>query len=329
MEKLTHSNNDMARAILRSAIATTNNQLINILTQMLPNAALICNNSGEICMCDYFNNNETFNEFSATLKTINDAFFYSPMNKDNNKLMSQGYYIASFPGNLVNYIEEAQISPDVNIPIDPIFKLILHAKHEADIARNEHYQKMFDEGKISLTQAHKQLQKAYNEFDITPFEGVLMEYGYAGKDLLLAKTFLTIAATGKKNTRIVDYLDVYSLYHYYIFRKRINRRFLKEIELKRYNRSQVNALFEKIVKEEVALHCNQEACEANTYFDRKYMTMCSDAMNASRAKNISLDIFNAGKGACEKAAGIIELIINISTPSYDRIKIDNIYMSAK
>lgn len=325
MTKHKYTAEDFARGVLRAGICTCNQQLNDIVMSYLKGAATIDDGHGSFVVSGDFMGDKNYNAFHQTHKYINNEFFYSEQNDEAVSVMGQAYYALGSKRSIISLLQESQRATDVRVYLDPAFKAIL-LKHEEDCEKlSKKYMQYVYEGKMTLKEAKEELKKNTPKLSGETYEPILIKAGYKGRHLEEAKKFVDIMRYQDTDARVIDFLDTYSLYHYYIFRKAVNHRFFKYLKEKpNDNLYRRRYMFETILKEEMAKHCHRVADEQNAHFRRDMLSLNTTRMGVEKAKKLALEINKAPEEIKKQLCRHIEHVINKSNPTPRKLVIKDI-----
>jgi hypothetical protein len=259
-----YSQEDFARAILRVGISNCNEKLDSIIANYLGGATIIDDNHGSFVV-DYNRNNwQNTNHYHQAHKYLNNRFFFSPQNDAADAIIGQVYWALGSGKDVYGLHTEAARSTDVKVHLDPVFQAILNKHHEKVSGIRTYYYNQVYREKISEEYAEKKIQEHSPVLSGDKYEDFLKEHGFEGRSLEQAKLFVDIMNYQNSNARVVDFLDVYSLYHYYIFKKAICNRFFQLVKDRPdLSRTKMCYEYERILAEEIQKHCEKYSCDKN------------------------------------------------------------------
>lgn len=312
-----------SRAILRSAISTENRKFKSILLDYFDDSTLIRNNIGNISIARAKYGAST-NAYQSAVKQLNDAFFYSTENTENARLIAQTYGMFGVPGKLETLLKMESYSSDKYLNIDPLLKLIMSDFYEDSRSNLLKIIDDFDSGKI--TEEEKQeLLNAIKKKKIVgaEYHNKFIRNGYSESMAREMEAFLDIA-NYKSNGKIMEFLNTYAMYHYYLFRKNINNRF-KDFAKQHEGLSdgQYKVAFEEIINRQIALHCKSGACKNSAFFKRKHMHLNPYRMTLEKSHKIINELSDDHPYHLQAVMDYISDTIR-ATDGNDRVVIDDI-----
>lgn len=314
---------DYARAILRSAISTENRKFKSILLNYFDDSTLVRNNIGNISItrAKY---GTTTNAYQSAVKQLNDAFFYSTENTENARLIAQTYGMFGVPGKLETLLKMESYSSDKYLNIDPLLKLIMSDFYEDSRSNLLKIIDDFDNGKIT-EEEQQELLNANKKKKIVgaEYHNKFIRNGYSESMAREMESFLDIA-NYKSNGKIMEFLNTYTMYHYYLFRKNINNRF-KDFAKQHEGLSdgQHKVAFEEIINRQIALHCKSGACKNSAFFKRKHMHLNPHRMTLEKSHKIIIELSDEHPCHLQTVMDYISDTIR-ATDGKDRIIIDDI-----
>ncbi len=312
-----------SRAILRSAISTENRKFKSILFDYFDDSTLIRNNIGNIVItrAKY---GATANAYQSAVKQLNDAFFYSTENTENARLIAQTYGMFGVQGKLETLLKMESYSSDKYLNIDPLLKLIMSDFYESrrgdllKIYEDFDNKKITEEEKQELLNANKKKKIVGAEY-----HNKFIRNEYSESMAREMESFLDIA-NYKSNGKIMEFLNTYAMYHYYLFRKNINNRFKDFVKQHEgLSDGQYKVAFEEIINRQIALHCKSAACKNNAFFKRKHMHLNPYRMTLEKSHKIITELSNEHPYHLQTIMDYISDTIR-ATDGNDRIKIDDI-----
>ena len=314
---MSYTQEDYARALLRSAISTQNRKLENILTNLLDGATLKKDSNGlfKVVDCQTYNGNK-INPYNRTMKALNDAFFHNSLMEHSADIVRQFYNFTTVPGGgHISKLLKEEGSDEQFLFIDPLIKNLLtdfYYEQEEDAKKIlEHY----EAGKISEEEKNRLFGEVYSrKIKGSDYRDVFARYVYDEKELDTIETFIDIMNQKDSTFKTVNYLDVYSMYHYYIFRKSINNRFLDYlIEHPHLDGTTRREVFKRVVNEQVQNHCRNLPTLQNGFFNKTFMGLSPTKMTTEFAKKLTLELSKATPFSLEMLADYIEQSIKASS----------------
>ena len=181
---------------------------------------------------------------------------------------------------------------------------------------------------MSLKLAKQKIKERTPQLGGEFYEEMLKNNGFEGRCLQQAKYFLDIMNYQNTNARVVDFLDTYSLYHYYIFRKAINNRFFKYIkENPGLSKAKKCYAFEQIVREEINKHCEKYCYEGNAFFRRSKLSLIPTKMDSNKAKRLVLELNKAPEEIKKMLIDKIESVVNQTVGNGRKLQIKEIFIN--
>lgn len=321
-----YSQEDFARAILRVGISNCNEKLDSIIANYLGGATIIDDNHGSFVV-DYNRNNwQNTNHHHQAHKYLNNRFFFSPQNDAADAIIGQVYWALGSGKDVYGLLTEAARSTDVKVYLDPVFQAILNKHHEKVSGIRTYYYNQVYREKISEEYAEKKIQEHSPELSGDKYEDFLKEHGFEGRSLEQAKLFVDIMNYQNSNARVVDFLDVYSLYHYYIFKKAICNRFFQLVKDRPdLSRTKMCYEYERILAEEIQKHCEKYSCDKNAYFDRSKLSLHSTKMDSTKARKLVMEYHQMPEAIKRLVEDKLETIINQTVENGKKLKVVEIY----
>jgi len=326
MAKQNYSQEDFARAILRMGISNCNEKLDEIIASYLGGATIVDDDHGSFVVDEHRNNWQGINRFHQAHKYLNNRFFFSPQNSSSAGIIGQAYWALGSGKDVYSLMSESERCTDVRVHLDPVFKAVLkrHKQKIADV-RTYYYNQVYRE-KITEEYAEKKIKEHTSVLSGEKYEEFLKENGFSGKELEQAKLFIDIMNYQNTNARVVDFLDIYTLYHYYIFKKGICNRFFKLIkDNPGLSRTKMCYEYEKIVAEEIHKHCEKYSCDKNAYFQRSKMSLHPTKMDTAKARKLTIEFHRMPEPLKKLVAEKIEGIINESVEVGKKLNVVEIY----
>ena len=316
---------DYARAVLRAGISTCNQQLNDIFNNHLKGASIIDDGHGSFVVSSDFIGTANYNPFHQAHKYLNNEFFFSEKNDFADSIIGQAYYALASKRPILTLLKEEERSTDTRVHMDPLFKgILLRHDYECQKLSKEYMQKVYN-GKMTLQQAKEELKAKTPVLSGDTYEGMLVRGGFKDRPLQQAKYFIDIMKYQDTDARISDFLDIYSLYHYYIFRKSINHKFFKYLkENPSHNLYKRQYEFEKILKEEIHKHCHLYPCKENAFLRRDMLSLNPRRMSVDKAKRLTLQMHEAPSHIRSMLAQNISYEINKSTNGTTKLVIKDI-----
>ena len=323
MPKTEYTLDDHIRALLRSAIATTNNRLEKILNQYLSGSVVLRGSGGSLCLDTQISHLPQV--FDKTYACLNENFFFSKQNDESATFIAHLYAILSKGHKAYEQLLDHTRNAGPSVAIDPVLRKIILTHGEKNAKEYREYIATHMGQGVSREDLMSKAERAQTKLTGADYEDELLKAGYSGRKLEQAKLFLDVIGKQYSQSRVIDFLDTYTLYHYYVFRDTINKRFTDYCD-QNPNADLRNRqiMFEKIVQEEVVKHCASPAGVCNAYFDRSKMSLSSRRIDNKRAKSLSLDIMDGSEGSKRLLIAKLQSIINESTPYDVPIDIINI-----
>lgn len=311
---MTYSQEDYARALLRSAISTQNRKLDSILTNILDGYYLKKEDGRYGLKTADLDRN--VNPYNRTLKTLNDAFFYTWLNKNSASIVSQFYNFTAVPGggHISRLLKEEKISNEKILNVDPLIKNILIDFYDSIELQAKKTQELVEKNKITKVDGEALLKDIYStKIDGSDYKSFFERFTSDPKELETIETFLNIMNSKDSRYKAINYLDTYGMYHYYIFRKSINNRFIDYLE-KNPGASKIDRVyaFNEIVNEQIINHCQNEPTSQNAFFNRSLMGLNSFKMTTETAKKLTLELSKANPYILELLSDYIKQSIKAS-----------------
>ena len=322
-----------SRGLLRSAVCTVNNQLRVLISKHFPNYEIVKDSEGHVYLTNENCNNYNFEPYGTSLSTLNDLFFYSPQNMQRNYDVVQAYSAFGNNRDIRKTLIEADISADVPVQLDPHLKYILLDNENNTKKLRERVDVEYNEGKLTLAEAMKRKKKKF------PLKGedyrqYLINNGFEGKDLEKMINLINVFNYSVKYSRLVDFLDIYGLYHYYLFRHGINVKFntyINACEKAGYRLSEAEKKFkfEQILQKEVYNHCLAKPNPANHYFYHGKIKLNSEKIDVAKAKSLTLEVKNMTSAAQGNIKEKIEHEINDCNTYDHKISVRDFFIQPK
>jgi len=316
---------DYSRAVLRAGISTCNQQLNDIFNNHLKGASIIDDGHGSFVVSSDFAHTANYNPFHQAHKYLNNEFFFSEKNDFADSIIGQAYYALASKRPIISMLKEEERSTDTRVHMDPLFKAIL-LRHESYCQRlSKEYMDKVYLGKMSLTQAKEELKKKTPALSGDNYENMLIRGGFKDRNLQQAKYFIDIMRYQDTDARIADFLDTYSLYHYYIFRKAINHKFFRYLkENPSHSQYKRQYEFEKILREEIQKHCHMYPCKENAFFRRDMLSLNPKRMSVEKSKRLTIEMHEASSQIRNMLAQNIQHEVNKSTSGSTKLVIKDI-----
>lgn len=316
MEKLNpnYSQADYARAVLRTAISSVNRKLRNIIYHELDGAELVLDPLDSVKVSEKRKKLSNYNPYNSTIKTLNQAFFFNRRICGTGSVVAQAYHMFGITGDSMYtlcYMDSNSDEP--LLYIDPVLKKIFLKDKDDQKARIKAIKNDMRSGKISQKEGQLEINKiCKEELSGEKYRQFISEWHSKPVTDELVK-FLEISKQ-KSTGKIVEFMDIYSMYHYYIYRKGVNNRFLAYLaENPRAGKYQKLDAFEGIAKSQIRIHCESGPSPDNVFFDGSRMRLDTNKMHNHKAKKLTMELF-------EKADLNIALICDRIE---DEIKVDN------
>jgi len=324
MPKTEYTQDDYIRALLRSAISTTNSRLEKILNHYLEGSVILKNDgSGSV----YLDTRNTYMDqvFDKTYSCINDRFFYSAQNDEVAQYIANMFSILAKGKKVADQIADYRRNegPSVKMDLDLYGIVVSHAEKNNKELRE--YIESHKNSGLSFDELKAKGERSLTRLNGNDYEERLVNAGFSGRKLEQAKLFLDVLGKQYSQSRIIDFLDAYTLYHYYIFRDTINKRFTDFCDNNpRIDLRSKQIMFEKIVKEEIAKHCSKSASVGNAYFDRSKMSLASRRIDSKRAKSLSLEVMDGTPGTQRLLMAKLQSEVNKTLPESSSIEIGSL-----
>lgn len=305
---------DYERAVLRAGISTCNQQLNDIFNNYLKGASIIDDGHGSFVITSDIPRTTNFNPFHQAHKYLNQEFFFSEKNDFADSIIGQTYYALTSKTPIISLLKEEERTVDTRVHMDPFFKgILLRHDYECQKLSKEYMQRVYN-GQMTLQQAKEELKKKMPVLSGDTYEHMLVKGGFRDRPLQQAKYFIDIMNYQDTDARICDFLDTYSLYHYYIFRKSINHRFFKHLkDNPNQSMPQRQYALENILREEIRNHCHMYPCKANAFFKREMMSLHPVRMSVEKSKRLTIQMYEASEQIRKMLGQSIEYAINKST----------------
>ena len=329
MPKTEYTQDDYIRALLRSAISTANNRLESILNKHLDGTIFVKEDGNGGVFVDY-RNIYSGQAFDKTYACLNNKFFYSAQNDTASDYIAQAFTILSkgkkFGDQITDYLRYT--GPTINLDPD-LLAIATHYNEKYRKGMSDYIAQHQDDSSLSFQDLCVKAEKAQPKLKGEDYEESLIRRGFEGRNLQQAKLMLDVLGKQYSQSRIIDFLDTYTLYHYYLFRDAINKRFMDYIESVDCDMRSKQLMFEKIVQQEVKKHCASAPCSANAFFNRKYMSFAPRRIDSKRAKSLSLDIMDGTGGTNKLLRAQLQQAVNVSVPQGSEITIEDFAFRSK
>ena len=321
MPKTEYTQDDYIRAILRSAISTTNRRLEKILNQYLEGSVVLRGNNGSVYLESRGRHMEQV--FDKSYACLNENFFYSSQNDVGARFIAQLFTILSrgrkVQEQLIDYRQN--MGPNVNIDLELLSIVMAHGEKNRK-EYNDYIIAHRDDPKLTREELHSKAERAQTKLNGEDYEEWLVKAGYSGRKLEQAKLFLDVLGKQYSQSRIIDFLDTYTLYHYYLFRDTINKRFTDYCDRNPHaSLREKQIMFEKIVQQEMTKHAKYSSCKENAFFDRSHMSLASRRIDSKRAKSLSIDVMDGTDGSKRLLMAKLQSKLNETVPNETPIEI--------
>ena len=323
MPKTEYTQDDYVRALLRSAISTANNRLESILNKHLQGSVVVKDDRNGGVYIDYRDTNYG-QAFDKTYSCLNNKFFYSTQNDPGAVFIAQAFTILSRGKKLGEQLNDysRNCGPSINLDFD-LLSIVMHYNEKYNEGVRNYIKEHRGESGLSYQDLCVKAEKAQPKLKGDDYEKYLVKQGFSDRKLTQAKLFLDVIGKQYSQSRIIDFLDTYTLYHYYLFRDSINKRFMDYLDsTSDAHLRDKQMMFEKIVQQEVKKHCAYTANPDNGFFNRKYMSFAPRRIDSKRAKNLALEVMESTGGAQNLLKALLQSSVNVSVPQGSEIKIE-------
>lgn len=331
MAKKPYTDQDIIRAWLRSAISNENNEFRRIMNKHLERTAMLVDDGADSVYLETRNVPED-KVYGISQSALNNKFFNSPQNDAAARFIAQAHTILARGIKLEKQLQDSRHNAGPSVVMDPVFYGVI-----ADYSKKRKIK--IDEYMLAQVEAGSQLPEAelYAKAKKTvplmsgdDYEAYLVEQGFSGRKLEQAKYFIDIMGKQYNEARVIDYLDTYTMFHYYLFRHSINERFNTYVREHHPDMRDKYIMFERIAQEELKKHSHMAPCEANGFFSGSARSFSTRKMNTRRATEIVTatiegaydDIYDSLKGKLQEA-------INKTCPKGYTIQLGSIIMDER
>lgn len=331
MAKKPYTGQDIVRAWLRSAISNENNEFRRIMNRHLDRTAMLVHDGADSV---YLQTRGVPEEkvYGISQSALNSCFFNSQMNDASARFIAQAHTILARGIKLEKQLQDSKNNAGPSVVMDPVFYGVIsdYSKQRKETIDAYMLAQAEAGSQLPESEIYAKAKKSVSPMSGDCYEEYLIAQGFKGRKLEQAKYFIDIMGKQYNEARITDYLDTYTMFHYYLFRHSINERFNKYVRDNYPDMRDKYIMFERIAQEEIKKFSHIAPCEANGFFDRTKASFSPRKMNTRRASEIvTATIDGAYDDIYDSLRAQLQEDINASCPEGYTIKVDKLIMDER